>query len=93
MAYILSDKDLTTLKTQNDAAIKEARASQETPDDELAHLFQLKGKLAKISDGRDNEPEPTEPSAEEIAAKKAATKTARATAKAANKALAGPVPY
>lgn len=83
MAYILTDEDLATLAEQNAAAITEARASADTPDDKLAHLFQLRGKLVKIAEKRGDEPMPDEPTAEEIAAKKAAAKTARAAAKAA----------
>lgn len=55
MAYILDDRDITTLKLQNDAAIAAARADSETSDDDLAHLYALRGKLNRIAAGREDD--------------------------------------
>lgn len=61
MAYILSNEDIATLQKQNDAAIAVARKNDSTTDDEMAHLFQLRGKLNKIAEGRGEEEKTASP--------------------------------
>jgi len=51
--YILDNKDVSTLTRLTEAEITKARKADDVNDDELAHLYALKGKLAKVAASRD----------------------------------------
>ena len=70
--YNLDNNDLQTLQNQNNAAIAAGRKSDEVDDDKMAHLFALKGKLARLIANRDNDeaPEPVKSSRTRTTAKK-----------------------
>jgi len=57
--YTLDNNDLQTLQNQNNAAIAAARKSDEVDDEQMAHLYALKGKLARLIANRDSD-EPVE---------------------------------